>query len=129
MASDGGDGAGQQVRLELSGTTEIDDRWLDQVGLLVADLSRDVGHVRAERTPEVGSKGLVVAIILALGSAGAFTAMVNILRTWLGRDRARSVTMTWEEGGRKRQVTVQADSIDNTTLRDLALAAARRSSS
>jgi hypothetical protein len=128
MTSDTRNNDGLPVRLELKSGVAADQRWLDQVTQLVEDLSRDVGDVRVERIPEASSKGGADVIILALGSAGAFTALVDVLRLWLGRDHERAVTMTWDEGGRSRRVTVQADSIDNATLRELALAAARRRS-
>lgn len=126
VASD--EGEGLPVQLELNGGATGDDRWLDQVAQLVEDLRRDVGAVRKERSLQAGSKGGVEVLILALGSSGAFAAMVDIFRAWLSRDRDRSVTMTWEEGGVTQRVTVQGESVDSATLKALAAAAARRRS-
>ena len=67
-----------------------DDRWRDQVTSLVAALHSEVDVAPAARSAAdvQDSKGAVEEIIISLGSAGAFTAAIQCLQAWLGRDRA-----------------------------------------
>ncbi|MGH9149319.1 MAG: effector-associated constant component EACC1 [Acidimicrobiales bacterium] len=103
-----------------------DERWHDQVGDLMLGLRKEVGGVRREVTPVDGTKGGVAQVILALGSAGAFTAAVEYFRAWLGRDRTRRLEVSWEVDGERQSVSVQGDAIDQSAIRALAEAAARR---
>jgi len=103
-----------------------DDRWQGQVADLYADLRREVGGVRRKRAQVEGTKGGVDTVILALGSAGAFTATVEYLRAWLGRDRSRSLEVTWTADGREQKVSVRGEAIDQSALRTIAEAAASR---
>ncbi|MFW9780638.1 MAG: hypothetical protein ACFFE8_17480 [Candidatus Heimdallarchaeota archaeon] len=67
-----------------------DDRWIAQINELYRDLQSGVGNIRKEVLPQEGRRGGVETIILALGSAGAITAAVEIFKAWLGRDQSRS---------------------------------------
>jgi|SRR6266566_1759601 len=67
-----------------------DDGWRDQVATLYADLDASFDTIRRAR-PVEGAKGGADQLILALGSAGVFTAVVECLRAWLGRDRDRRI--------------------------------------
>ena len=71
-----------------------DERWLGQVQGLLASLNANVGEVRKEVTPVAGQKGGVVEIIIALGSAGAITAAVEVFKMWLNRDATREIVIT-----------------------------------
>ena len=62
-----------------------DPRWRDQVADLVHELRRETESVQSRRAPVPGTKGTVDQLILALGSAGAFTAAVDVVRAWLAR--------------------------------------------
>src|SRR5260221_9099120 len=75
-----------------------DDRWRDQVATLYADLHAQVDTVRRER-PVEGAKGTIDQLIIALGSAGALSAVVDCFRAWLGRDRDRRIDVRWNDNG------------------------------
>jgi hypothetical protein len=102
-----------------------DDRWRDQVVGLLAELHRRV-DVERRGAPIEGTKGTLDEFVIALGSAGAFTAIVECLRAWLGRDRSRRIDVRWEENGKQRYVTLTGDAIDVDSVREIAKAAAHR---
>ena len=102
-----------------------DDRWRDQVATLVADLDAQVDTVRRGH-PVAGTKGAADQLIIALGSAGAFQAVVDCLRAWLGRDRDRRIDLRWEENGIERSVTLTGEAVDAETVREIAKAAVAR---
>jgi len=96
-----------------------DLRWATQVGTLWQALEEEAGTVRRDATQVPGQKGGVETIILALGSAGAITAMVEVVKAWLGRDRSRSLEITTvDEAGGRRTVTVHGEQIDDATMRE-----------
>jgi hypothetical protein len=106
---------------------ESDARWLDQVVDLVDRLREDVGGVERRREPVSGQKGGVDALILALGSAGAFEAAVTVFRVWLRRDRTRRLRLVVTDPERHRHtVEITGDTIDSATLRGVAQVVARR---
>ena len=102
-----------------------DDRWRDQVATLVAELDAQVDTVRRGR-PVEGAKGVADQLIVALGSAGAFQAVVDCLRAWLGRDRDRRIDVRWDENGVERSVTLTGEAVDAETVREIAKAAVAR---
>jgi hypothetical protein len=102
-----------------------DDRWRQQVATLYVELHAQVDTVRRGRTVE-GAKGTVDQLIIALGSAGAFQAVVDCFRAWLGRDRDRRIDVRWDENGVERSVTLTGESVDVETVRQLARAAVDR---
>jgi hypothetical protein len=71
-----------------------DDRWMEQVGELYDGLQSEAGDVRKEVTAQEGQKGGFESVIMALGSAGALTAAVDVFRAWLARDRTRTVKLS-----------------------------------
>jgi hypothetical protein len=95
---------------------ESDDRWIDQVDELIADCEREAGEVRKEVQAVEGKKGGVEAIILALGSAGALTAAVDIFKAWILRDRSRNLTLkiTTPEG--VQEWVVSGNAMDNDVI-------------
>jgi hypothetical protein len=99
-----------------------DDGWRDQAATLYADLDARVDTIRRAR-PVPGAKGAVDQVIIALGSAGAFGAVVESLRAWLGRDRDRRVDVRWVENGAERSVTLTGEAVDVETIREIASAA------
>lgn len=121
---------GQDLELVLQPSTDRydtdDDRWLRQVSEFFVDLEKEVGGVRRLVTPVTGTKGGVSEIILALGSAGAFAVSLDYFRAWLARDKSRKLDITWTMGGQKETISVQGDGIDQSTLKTLADAAAKR---
>lgn len=120
----------QGFEFQLEPTTERydpdDDRWRDQVSDLYVDLDEEVGGVRREVTPVAGTKGGLEAMVLALGSAGAFTAAVEVFKAWLRRDRSRGLDISWSSDGATHRVSVRGDDIDAEALQAVAEAAAKR---
>jgi membrane-associated two-gene conflict system component 1 (EACC1) len=118
--------AGQADALELTLSTcsdrfdNDDDRWLAQESDLLESLRREVGGVRRDMVAVPGHKGLVESVILALGTAGAFTAAVDCLRAWLRRDRTRRVELSWTVDGREERIVLQGTAIDDDTFGRLA---------
>ena len=101
-----------------------DSRWLAQAANLVHDLRRDTGPVRLHRTPVPGTTGAVDQIILSLGSAGAFSVAVQMISTWLNRDRHRSVELTFTDAdGNPKTVRVSAENAGSDALAPLIMAA------
>jgi hypothetical protein len=96
-----------------------DVRWARQVDGLWRALAEQAGVVQRSIVQVPGKKGGVDVIILALGSAGAISAAVEVIRMWLGRDRSRSVEITTVDDVQgRRTVTVRGESIDNETIRE-----------
>jgi hypothetical protein len=104
-----------------------DDRWRAQVGSLIGDLGRQL-DIELRSTPVGGTKGGIDELIVALGSAGAFTAAVECLRAWLGRDRNRRIEVHWDDDddGAAHFVTLTGAAIDRESVQEIARAAARR---
>jgi len=101
-----------------------DPRWLAQSATLVHDLRRDTGTVRLHRTPVPGTKGAVDQLILSLGSAGAFSVAVQLIGTWLKRDRHRSVELAFTDAdGNPRSIRVSAENAGSDALAPLITAA------
>lgn len=107
--------------------SEDDERWLTQVAELHHQLRSETGAGIRSGVPVPGTKGMVDQLILALGSAGAFTTTIEMLRVWLARDRTRTVRACWtDDAGVERCVTLSADGADSATLAPLVEAAAQR---
>ena len=121
---------GQALELVIEAKTDrydpTDDRWRGQVSQLHTSLREEVGGVRRERSAVPGTKGVVETVILALGSAGAFTAAVECFRAWLRRDRTRSLEISWWGDGRQERVVIRGDAIDSAALHAVAEAMSRR---
>jgi NADPH-dependent glutamate synthase beta subunit-like oxidoreductase len=105
---------------------DADDRWRSQVSDLYRDLDSEVGGIRRTSAHVAGTKGTVDTVILALGSAGAFTTAVEFLRAWLTRDRSRRLDVSWEVDGGTERVSVSGDAIDGAGLDRIAEAVAVR---
>ncbi|MDQ6949938.1 MAG: hypothetical protein M3256_27740 [Actinomycetota bacterium] len=128
MAGAGGDVELFELVLEPS-TTRFDpwdDGWSEQVGLLLQDLQREVGGVTRRHERVEGAKGGAEVIIMALGSAGAFTAMLEMLRSWLGRDRTRKLNITYTLDDRTETVSIAGDAIDKAGMTKITDAVAAR---
>ena len=95
-----------------------DHRWLEQVNDLVCDLQHDVGNVHTEVHSVKGMKGLEVeALILALGSAGAITAAVDMFRAWISRDQSRELEISVEREGETQTFRVSGNRMDKDDIR------------
>lgn len=97
-----------------------DTRWSEQVALLLRDLRLEGAGVRVVSTSAAGSKGGVETVILALGSAQAFTAAVKVFKAWLARDRTRSLSILVQEGNTRRQLVIKGVDLDREGFRELA---------
>lgn len=110
-----------ELRLEpLSGRFDMDDgRWLDQVDGLVGELRDQAGNVATRRTPEAGTKGGVDAIVIPVISAGGLTAVIELARSWLTRDRTRSLKVSWSDRGTVESIELSGAEVDSTRFDDL----------
>jgi hypothetical protein len=121
----------EQVELKIEPSSDrfdaIDDRWLEQVDGFVDELDQELGGVERERRPVDGGKGFELAsIVLSLGSAGAFTATVELVKSWLSRDRSRSVRLSWSETGEVREVELKGSDLDDASFDEIVRSAAQR---
>jgi len=125
-----GDDSHQGFELRIDAATSRfdpeDDRWRTQVNQLYAGLGDEVGGLRRDHVSVPGAKGEMATVILSLGSAGAFTAMAEYLRAWLGRDKGRSLDVSWTEGGEEHKVSIRGEAMDTASFQALAEAAAAR---
>ena len=102
-----------------------DPRWREQVADLTDELRREVDRVWTRRTPTPGAKGAVDSVVMLLGSAGVFTAAVEVLRIWVSRDKHRSVTLTFSgPDGVRQSVQVSADNAGSQAMASLVEVAA-----
>lgn len=94
---------------------------------LVAGLRRSAGDdAVAYRPPRLAKADTVESIVLAMGSAGVLTAAVEVVRSWLGRDRRRSVAMSWHGDGGLESVTISGDNLHDESVRAIVDALAKR---
>lgn len=105
---------GRSARFDAS-----DPRWASQISDLHDSLGRSAGTIRTEHETQPHTKGGIETVILALGSAGAFTAAVAVIREWLRRDRGRSLSITIRRPGETQQYEVSGTDADDATLRAL----------
>ena len=121
----------EQVELKIEPSSDrfdpLDDRWLEQVDGFAGELDQELGGVERERRPVDGGKGFDLAsIVLSLGSAGAFTATVELVKSWLSRDRSRSVRLSWSETGEVREVELKGSDLDDASFDEIVRSAAQR---
>jgi hypothetical protein len=91
--------------------------WAAQVNTLWGELEGSAGTVSREVTTAPGKKGGGETIILALGSAGAISAMVEVIKAWLGRDRSRSLEIATVDGHGRRSILIRGVQVDDATMR------------
>jgi hypothetical protein len=116
-------GSDSQTRVGISAFSDrFDDDdadWLDQQAGIFAELQNLPGVTRETPAP-AGAKGTADVVILALGSAGAFTAAVETLRLWLTRDRSRSIEIAYRTAdGREQSLVVRSTGLREDTFDDL----------
>jgi len=128
MAPDGGEGEPFELALEprTDRYEPEDERWREQVSLLLHELQREVGGVTRRHEPVAGTKGGADVVILALGSAGAFTATLEMVRAWLGRDRSRKLDISYTVDDRTETVSIVGDAIDKEAMAKITDAVAAR---
>jgi hypothetical protein len=103
-----------------------DDRWQDQLRSFYAELRAEVGTVERRSVPVAGTKGSAETIIVALGSAGTFTAAVEFFRSWLKRDKSRSLEISFTDGDSERKICLRGDALNDSALEVVAKAAVER---
>jgi hypothetical protein len=103
-----------------------DDRWLDQVGGLVGELRDEVGGLSTQRTAVSGTKGAIDAIVLSIASAGGLTALADLVRSWLTRDRTRSLKVSWSDSGAVESIELSGSDIDDAAFDALVRSVSRR---
>jgi hypothetical protein len=93
------------------------ETWGNQVRDLTAGLRSHL-ITQGPEAPAPGFRGGGPSeIIIALGSAGAFSAVVAILKSWLERDKSRGIRLYRKKG--TVEVELTADSISDEALRSL----------
>ncbi|MBU2669433.1 hypothetical protein KOI35_38565 [Actinoplanes bogorensis] len=103
-----------------------DPRWLDQVADLHAELRRETESLRPAREPVPGAKGAAEQVVLALGTAGVFHTALEVMRTWLARDKHRSLTITVTGAdGAPRTVEISAENASRDAWQPIIDAAAK----
>lgn len=101
-----------------------DDRWRADLADLEYRLRRELPEETADPGVGVGTKGPaeINEIILALGSAGAVTASVEIIKAWIsarpGRRKVRVVVDTTVAG--HQEVLVEAEGLGAAEVTSLA---------
>src|SRR5690349_6701267 len=80
-----------------------DERWLNQIRDLYTELRDEVPGYRVESQAVPGTKGIIESVVLALGSAGAFSAAVTCFKAWLARDKWRRLVVSWIHDGREER--------------------------
>ncbi len=59
-------------------------------------------------------------MILTLGSAGVFTVAVQVISSWLSRDRRRTVELVFQDAeGRERTIRITAENAGRDALEPL----------
>lgn len=103
-----------------------DERWAAQVAGLVAELRRELEGVGTPVEPVPGTKGAATSIVVSLASAGTLTALVELLRSWLTRDRTRSIRVSFGDGGELTGFEMDGDGLDQASLDALLRAVTQR---
>lgn len=111
-----------EVRLHV---VDPDDE-VDDHADFAAGLRRHVGDAVTHHRPPPLAKADPESIILALGSAGVLTAAVEFVRSWLSRDRRRSISMSWHEDGRLHSVEITGDGLDDEAIGEIVDSLTRR---
>lgn len=95
-----------------------DDRWLTQVAGLYDELRNEGIPVREESTPAPGAKGDISMVIAALGSAGAFTAAITVIQSWLSRERTRHLVLRIRDDKNEKVIDLTGD-MDSATAKEV----------
>jgi Effector Associated Constant Component 1 len=116
-----------ELRLEpLSGRFDMyDERWLDQVDGLVGELRAGADDVTTRHTAARGTKGAIDAIVVPVISAGGLTAVIELVRSWLNRDRTRSLKVSWSESGSVESIELSGADVEAARFDDLLQAVTR----
>jgi hypothetical protein len=97
----------------------LDERWLRQANDFFVELSHKVESVARVHEPTRGRKGAEHSVILTLGSAGVLTAAVEVFRSWIARDRSRSISISWHADGRLESVTLTGRDMNAASVAEI----------
>ena len=94
------------------------DRWNDDLIELRQQLERSLPEQVEPSAVGEGKLGLeLIPIVVALGSSGVFTAVVNVFRAWLNeKPGRREITVTIKGPEGERTVTVTGDNVKSGDL-------------
>lgn len=95
-----------------------DDRWLTQVAGLYDELRASGVPIREESVPAPGEKGGIEVVIAALGSAGAFTAVITVIQSWLSRAHDRHLALRIKNGKDEKEIILKGN-MDPATMERL----------
>lgn len=112
-----------EVRIEAETSRYAPDspQWRNELAELHRMLGAEAGTVSLRPNEGTkGTRGAIEAVILALGSSGSITAAVMCFRAWLGRDKTRTLNLTWTDGQREERVTLTGENIDQRSFQTLA---------
>lgn len=119
----------EQVELclePLSGRFDVyDERWLDQVDGLVGELRAGADDVTSRRIAVPGTKGAIDAIVIPVISTGGMTAVIELVRSWLNRDRTRSLKVSWSDSGSVESIELSGGDVEAARFDDLLQAVTR----
>jgi Effector Associated Constant Component 1 len=95
-----------------------DQRWKDDLFTLRQAVEFSAGDAVEPAPMAKNAMGFeLVPIVVALGNAGAFSALVAGLKAWLNvRPQRRSVTANWQIGDRQGTVTVTGENLASNDL-------------
>jgi hypothetical protein len=108
-----------EVSAESGRFDEHDERWLCQVRDFYNDLRIEIPGFRLASTMTPETKGTVDTVILALGSAGAFSSTLECFKAWLARDKSRRIRLVWRRDGHKESIELNSGPLDAESLRRL----------
>ena len=93
-----------------------DERWLAQVDELAGELRHAGLLAPPTRIAMADTKGTVDQLILSVGSAGGFTAAVEMVRAWLARGRGRKVALEFFPGGSVKRCELSGGAEDEAQI-------------
>ena len=102
----------QMLDLTISLQDEVDDEELDRLTRQLRDeiVELDVEEVELDPVTELppGAKGdpiTIGSIVVALASAGVFTALIELLKSWALRREGRTITVKAKVGEREVEMS------------------------
>lgn len=105
---------------------EQDDLWLDQVRAFVVELRDAADDLSMVGETRPGTKGVLGSIVVSLASAGSLAALVELAKSWLGRDRARSLKVSWSADGDIQSLELSGAGLDDAAFDELTQALTER---
>lgn len=96
-----------------------DPRWLAQKEELTRELKRGATDVRKEVVPVEGMKGGLETLIVAIGGSQIIPGIIELIKTWISRDKTRKVQVTVERNGDPVKITLDSTGIDKKMLKEV----------